>query len=102
MGYAGPGYGILSLVVSDKYIWCLDYKGGLYCSALPNAGLRWQKFEENVQQVAVSPSGWSASPFRFFCTWLEDQICGKASTAIPSIFLHLGPVLPFMSQSAQS
>ncbi|KAL8168933.1 UNVERIFIED_CONTAM: Tectonin beta-propeller repeat-containing protein 2 [Gekko kuhli] len=57
MGYAGPGYGILSLVVSDKYIWCLDYKGGLYCSALPNAGLRWQKFEENVQQVAVSPSG---------------------------------------------
>nr|XP_056707744.1 tectonin beta-propeller repeat-containing protein 2 [Euleptes europaea] len=57
MGYAGPGYGILSLVVSDKYIWCLDYKGGLYCSALPSAGLRWQKFEENVQQVAVSPSG---------------------------------------------
>ncbi|XP_077179849.1 tectonin beta-propeller repeat-containing protein 2 [Paroedura picta] len=57
MGYAGPGYGILSLVVSDKYIWCLDYKGGLYCSVLPNAGLRWQKFEENVQQVAVSPSG---------------------------------------------
>ncbi|XP_054827106.1 tectonin beta-propeller repeat-containing protein 2 [Eublepharis macularius] len=57
MGYAGPGYGILSLVVSDKYIWCLDYKGGLYCSALPSAGLRWQKFEDNVQQVAVSPSG---------------------------------------------
>ncbi|XP_062974139.1 tectonin beta-propeller repeat-containing protein 2 [Elgaria multicarinata webbii] len=57
MGYAGPGYGILSLVVSDKYIWCLDYKGGLYCSALPSAGLRWQKFEDNVQQVAASPSG---------------------------------------------
>uniref|UniRef100_A0A803TA95 Tectonin beta-propeller repeat containing 2 n=1 Tax=Anolis carolinensis TaxID=28377 RepID=A0A803TA95_ANOCA len=57
MGYAGPGYGILSLVVSDKYIWCLDYKGGLYCSALPSAGLRWQRFEDNVQQVAVSPSG---------------------------------------------
>ncbi|XP_066485336.1 tectonin beta-propeller repeat-containing protein 2 [Tiliqua scincoides] len=57
MGYAGPGYGILSLVVSEKYIWCLDYKGGLYCSALPTAGLRWQKFEDNVQQVAVSPSG---------------------------------------------
>ncbi|XP_013929007.1 PREDICTED: tectonin beta-propeller repeat-containing protein 2 [Thamnophis sirtalis] len=57
MGYAGPGYGILSLVVSDKYIWCLDYKGSLYCSALPSAGLRWQKFEDNVQQMAVSPSG---------------------------------------------
>ncbi|KAH0620351.1 hypothetical protein JD844_020676 [Phrynosoma platyrhinos] len=57
MGYAGPGYGILSLVVSDKYIWCLDYKGGLYCSALPSAGLHWQRFEDNVQQVAVSPSG---------------------------------------------
>ncbi|XP_063508144.1 tectonin beta-propeller repeat-containing protein 2 isoform X2 [Pongo pygmaeus] len=57
MGYSGPGYGILSLVVSEKYIWCLDYKGGLFCSALPGAGLRWQKFEDAVQQVAVSPSG---------------------------------------------
>ncbi|KAL0602072.1 Tectonin beta-propeller repeat-containing protein 2 [Plecturocebus cupreus] len=50
MGYSGPGYGILSLVVSEKYIWCLDYKGGLFCSALPGAGLRWQKFEDAVQQ----------------------------------------------------
>lgn len=58
MGYSGPGYGILSLVVSEKYIWCLDYKGGLFCSALPGARLRWQKFEDAVQQVAVSPSGW--------------------------------------------
>ncbi|XP_036887660.1 tectonin beta-propeller repeat-containing protein 2 isoform X2 [Sturnira hondurensis] len=57
MGYSGPGHGILSLVVSEKYIWCLDYKGGLFCSALPGAGLRWQKFEDAVQQVAVSPSG---------------------------------------------
>ncbi|XP_036120822.1 tectonin beta-propeller repeat-containing protein 2 [Molossus molossus] len=57
MGYSGPGYGILSLGVSEKYIWCLDYKGGLFCSALPGAGLRWQKFEDGVQQVAVSPSG---------------------------------------------
>ncbi|XP_014352831.1 tectonin beta-propeller repeat-containing protein 2 isoform X2 [Latimeria chalumnae] len=57
MGYCGPGYGILSLAVSEKYIWCLDYKGTLYCSALLNAGLRWQKFEDNVQQVAASPSG---------------------------------------------
>uniref|UniRef100_A0A8P0T4K5 Tectonin beta-propeller repeat containing 2 n=1 Tax=Canis lupus familiaris TaxID=9615 RepID=A0A8P0T4K5_CANLF len=57
MGYSGPGYGILSLAVSEKYIWCLDYKGGLFCSALPGAGLRWQKFEDAVQQVAVSPSG---------------------------------------------
>ncbi|XP_051834288.1 tectonin beta-propeller repeat-containing protein 2 isoform X1 [Antechinus flavipes] len=57
MGYSGPGYGILSLVVSEKYVWCLDYKGGLYCSGLPSAGIRWQKFEDAVQQVAVSPSG---------------------------------------------
>ncbi|XP_059039166.1 tectonin beta-propeller repeat-containing protein 2 isoform X1 [Mustela lutreola] len=57
MGYSGPGYGILSLAVSEKYIWCLDYKGGLFCSALPGGGLRWQKFEDAVQQVAVSPSG---------------------------------------------
>ncbi|KAB0369242.1 hypothetical protein FD755_019247 [Muntiacus reevesi] len=57
MGYSGPGHGILSLAVSEKYLWCLDYKGGLFCSALPGAGLRWQKFEDAVQQVAVSPSG---------------------------------------------
>ncbi|KAM8807612.1 tectonin beta-propeller repeat-containing protein 2 [Eudromia elegans] len=57
MGYSGPGYGILSLAVSEKYIWCLDYRGSLFCSALPGAGLRWQKFEDSVQQVAVSPSG---------------------------------------------
>ncbi|CAI9607108.1 unnamed protein product, partial [Staurois parvus] len=57
MVYFGPTSGILSLVVSEKYIWCLDYKGSLYCSSLPGAGLRWQKFEDTVQQVAVSPSG---------------------------------------------
>lgn len=62
MGYSGPGYGILSLAVSEKYIWCLDYKGGLFCSALPGAGLRWQKFEDAVQQVAVSPSGSPRGP----------------------------------------
>ncbi|KFQ16598.1 Tectonin beta-propeller repeat-containing protein 2 [Leptosomus discolor] len=45
MGYSGPGYGILSLAVSEKYAWCLDCRGGLYCSALPAAGLRWQRFE---------------------------------------------------------
>uniref|UniRef100_A0AAZ3PF90 HPS5-like beta-propeller domain-containing protein n=1 Tax=Oncorhynchus tshawytscha TaxID=74940 RepID=A0AAZ3PF90_ONCTS len=57
MGYTGPGCGILNLVVTDQYIWCLDFKGGLYCSALPDKGLSWQKFEDNVQQVALSPSG---------------------------------------------
>lgn len=59
MGYSGPGHGILSLGVSEKHIWCLDYRGGLFCSALrgASAGLRWQKFEDAVQQVAVSPSG---------------------------------------------
>ncbi|XP_067895062.1 tectonin beta-propeller repeat-containing protein 2 isoform X2 [Heterodontus francisci] len=57
MGYSGPGYSILSLVVSEKHIWCLDYKGGLYCSPFHGTSLRWQKFEDGVQQVAVSPSG---------------------------------------------
>ncbi|KAG8514432.1 LOW QUALITY PROTEIN: Tectonin beta-propeller repeat-containing protein 2, partial [Galemys pyrenaicus] len=57
MRYTGPGHGILSLAVSEKYVWCLDYRGSLFCSALPGAGLRWQKFEDGVQQVAVSPSG---------------------------------------------
>uniref|UniRef100_A0A4W4E0Q7 HPS5-like beta-propeller domain-containing protein n=1 Tax=Electrophorus electricus TaxID=8005 RepID=A0A4W4E0Q7_ELEEL len=57
MGYSGPGCGILSLVVTDRHVWCLDFKGSLYCSSLPNGSLSWQKFEENVQQVALSPSG---------------------------------------------
>ncbi|XP_054989460.1 tectonin beta-propeller repeat-containing protein 2 isoform X3 [Sorex araneus] len=57
MVYSGPGCGILSLAVSKKHVWCLDGRGGLFCSALPGAGLRWHKFEDGVQQVAVSPSG---------------------------------------------
>ncbi|XP_038633161.1 tectonin beta-propeller repeat-containing protein 2 isoform X1 [Scyliorhinus canicula] len=57
MGYSGPGHSILSLVVSEKHVWCLDYKGGLYCSPYHGTSLRWQKFEDGVQQVAVSPSG---------------------------------------------
>lgn len=74
MGYSGPGYGILSLAVSEKYIWCLDYKGGLFCSALPGAGLRWQKFEDAVQQVAVSPSGWPPpAPCSCRCRWPDTR-----------------------------
>ncbi|XP_069593956.1 tectonin beta-propeller repeat-containing protein 2 isoform X2 [Ranitomeya imitator] len=57
MVYSGPASGILSLVVSEKYVWCLDYKGSLHCSSVPGVGLRWQRFEDAVQQVAVSPSG---------------------------------------------
>jgi len=57
MGYTGPGYDILSLVVTDRFIWCLDFKGVLFCSSLLNGSLSWQRFEENVHQVAVSPSG---------------------------------------------
>ncbi|MED6274553.1 hypothetical protein CHARACLAT_017644, partial [Characodon lateralis] len=57
MGYSGPGCGILSLQVTDRHVWCLDFKGGLFCSPLPETGLRWQRFEDNVHQVALSPSG---------------------------------------------
>ncbi|KAM4723575.1 tectonin beta-propeller repeat-containing protein 2 isoform 1-T3 [Anableps anableps] len=57
MGYSGPGCGILSLQVTDRHVWCLDFKGGLFCSTLPETGLRWQRFEDNVHQVALSPSG---------------------------------------------
>ncbi|XP_038584234.1 tectonin beta-propeller repeat-containing protein 2 isoform X1 [Micropterus salmoides] len=57
MGYSGPGCGILSLQVTDRYVWCLDFKGGLFCSPLPETGLTWQRFEDNVHQVALSPSG---------------------------------------------
>ncbi|XP_062863100.1 tectonin beta-propeller repeat-containing protein 2 [Trichomycterus rosablanca] len=57
MGYTGPGCGILSLVVTERNVWCLDFKGILYCTSLANGTLSWQRFEENVQQVALSPSG---------------------------------------------
>ncbi|XP_008294911.1 tectonin beta-propeller repeat-containing protein 2 [Stegastes partitus] len=57
MGYSGPGCGILSLQVTDRYVWCLDFKGGLFCSTLPETGLNWQRFEDNVHQVALSPLG---------------------------------------------
>ncbi|CAI5694967.1 tectonin beta-propeller repeat-containing protein 2 isoform X2 [Oreochromis niloticus] len=57
MGYSGPGCGILSLQVTDRYVWCLDFKGGLFCSPLPETGLTWQRFEDNVHQMALSPSG---------------------------------------------
>ncbi|XP_042372407.1 tectonin beta-propeller repeat-containing protein 2-like, partial [Plectropomus leopardus] len=57
MGYSGPGCGILSLQVTDRYVWCLDFKGGLFCSSLPETGLNWQRFEDNIHQVALSPSG---------------------------------------------
>ncbi|XP_030575048.1 tectonin beta-propeller repeat-containing protein 2 isoform X2 [Archocentrus centrarchus] len=57
MGYSGPGCGILSLQVTDRYVWCLDFKGGLFCSPLPETGLTWQRFEDNVHQMALSASG---------------------------------------------
>ncbi|XP_029900840.1 tectonin beta-propeller repeat-containing protein 2 isoform X2 [Myripristis murdjan] len=57
MGYSGPGCGILSLLVTDRHVWCLDFKGGLFCSPLPETGLNWQRFEDNVHQMALSPSG---------------------------------------------
>ncbi|XP_034721787.1 tectonin beta-propeller repeat-containing protein 2 [Etheostoma cragini] len=57
MGFSGPGCGVLSLQVTDRHVWCLDFKGGLFCSSLPETGLNWQRFEDNVHQVALSPSG---------------------------------------------
>lgn len=47
----------LSHCLSVRHIWCLDFKGGLFCSSLPETGLTWQRFEDNVHQVALSPSG---------------------------------------------
>uniref|UniRef100_A0A3Q1IJJ7 Tectonin beta-propeller repeat containing 2 n=1 Tax=Anabas testudineus TaxID=64144 RepID=A0A3Q1IJJ7_ANATE len=47
----------LSFLRQRWYVWCLDFKGGLFCSTLPETGLNWQRFEDNVHQVAVSPSG---------------------------------------------
>lgn len=44
-------------LVCCRYVWCLDFKGGLFCSILPETGLKWQRFEDNVHQMAVSPSG---------------------------------------------
>ncbi|XP_068194967.1 tectonin beta-propeller repeat-containing protein 2 [Antennarius striatus] len=57
MGCSGPGCGILSLQVTDRYVWCLDFKGVLFCSPLPETGLNWQRYEDNIHQAALSPSG---------------------------------------------
>ncbi|CAJ1074901.1 tectonin beta-propeller repeat-containing protein 2 [Xyrichtys novacula] len=57
MGYSGPGCGILSLQVTDRHVWCLDFKGGLFCSVLPDTGLNWQRYEDNIHQMALSPTG---------------------------------------------
>eukprot|EP00066_Takifugu_rubripes_P028769 XP_011618035.1 PREDICTED: tectonin beta-propeller repeat-containing protein 2 [Takifugu rubripes] len=57
MGYSGPGCGILNLQVTERHVWCLDFKGGLFCGTLPDTGLSWQRFDNSVHQVAVSPSG---------------------------------------------
>lgn len=48
--------------VCCRYVWCLDFKGGLFCSVIPETGLSWQRFEDNVHQVALSPSGEPPSP----------------------------------------
>lgn len=40
-----------------RHVWCLDFKGGLFCTTLPDTGLSWQRFDNSVHQVAVSPSG---------------------------------------------
>ncbi|CAL9686716.1 unnamed protein product [Knipowitschia caucasica] len=57
MCYSGPGSGILRLQATDRYLWCLDFKGGLFFSPLSEPGLNWQRFDDNVHQVALSPSG---------------------------------------------
>ncbi|CAL8283345.1 unnamed protein product [Lota lota] len=77
MGYPGPGCGILSLHVTDRYVWCLDFKGVLFCSPLPDGGLNWQRFEDNIHQVAVSPSGgllWKVEQ-----KTMTAYACGKVS-----------------------
>lgn len=52
--------------VCCRYVWCLDFKGGLFCSVLPETGLNWQRFEDNVHQVALSPSGELLNPSSLF------------------------------------
>ncbi|XP_053700425.1 tectonin beta-propeller repeat-containing protein 2 [Synchiropus splendidus] len=79
MGYSGPGCGILSLQVTDRYVWCLDFKGGLFCSPLPETGLNWQRFEDNVHQMALSPSGnllWKVEQ-KTFTAYACAKVSGK-------------------------
>uniref|UniRef100_UPI0035900CBA tectonin beta-propeller repeat-containing protein 2 isoform X2 n=1 Tax=Myxine glutinosa TaxID=7769 RepID=UPI0035900CBA len=58
--YASPSQTVACLAASDRHLWCVDRRGGLfYCpiSSPDPTGLRWNKYEEGVTQVAVSPSG---------------------------------------------
>uniref|UniRef100_S4RMZ4 Tectonin beta-propeller repeat containing 2 n=1 Tax=Petromyzon marinus TaxID=7757 RepID=S4RMZ4_PETMA len=59
MRHAGPGSLAAGLAVSERHLWCVDGRGVLHCApvAPAPAGLLWQKYEEGVRQVAVSPSG---------------------------------------------
>uniref|UniRef100_A0A8C5F8C0 Tectonin beta-propeller repeat containing 2 n=1 Tax=Gadus morhua TaxID=8049 RepID=A0A8C5F8C0_GADMO len=60
-----------------RYVWCLDFKGVLFCSPLPDGGLKWQRFEDNIHQVAVSPSGgllWKVEQ-----KTMTAYACGKVS-----------------------
>ncbi|KAG7277748.1 hypothetical protein CRUP_023036 [Coryphaenoides rupestris] len=53
MGYPGPGCGILSLHVTDRYVWCLDFKGVLFCSPLPDGGgLLWKVEQKSMTAYA--------------------------------------------------
>ncbi|CAL8302977.1 unnamed protein product [Boreogadus saida] len=90
MGYPGPGCGhpespcdptgmsaVVRVGVGYGYVWCLDFKGVLFCSLLPDGGLRWQRFEDNIHQVAVSPSGgllWKVEQ-----KTMTAYACGKVS-----------------------
>uniref|UniRef100_A0A8C4Q3J5 Tectonin beta-propeller repeat containing 2 n=1 Tax=Eptatretus burgeri TaxID=7764 RepID=A0A8C4Q3J5_EPTBU len=58
--YASPSPTVACLAASDRHLWCVDRRGGLFCCPISSpdpTGLRWNKYEEGVTQVAVSPSG---------------------------------------------
>ncbi|XP_078452755.1 tectonin beta-propeller repeat-containing protein 2 isoform X1 [Lampetra planeri] len=75
MRHAGPGSLAAGLAVSERHLWCVDGRGVLHCApvAPAPAGLLWQKYEEGVRHVAVSPSG--------MLLWKVEHKSGKAFAA---------------------
>ncbi|CAL8302972.1 unnamed protein product [Boreogadus saida] len=74
MGYPGPGCGILSLHVTDRYVGVWTSKGSVAASA--RRGSRWQRFEDNITRWRCPLGG---------LLWKVEQktmtayACGKVS-----------------------
>ena len=48
---------LISLCVSNRHVWLIDYNEKLHFSRVDGSSLRWHSVQQSAQQVSVSPSG---------------------------------------------